>query len=911
MSKNLTRKGLALGAAFALVATAVVSTPAMAADGVVLKANTGTTLAAPVTETLTLNASLVAGLPAANIQQLKYKVVTDGSYVLKAVAKSAGTTTNNTFYTNADGRSYVGPFADANTTPTDFTDDTGYRAAGVSTSKVLTPATTPTTTAINTLALSVDALADATTATTGVAPSATTATKTATVTAWIDSNNDSVVDAGESQQVVTVSFIKYSEITATTTITSPVQGDTTATATVVFNNVNNEQLDAAEVGAGFTKGDDTALDASASKVVKTSVDWDATNGYFKYTTDTIAALVKAQAVKVQPLMKNTGVGTDATAKVGTAVTAVIATRVALTVTGASVPSITANSANASLLNSSFSVKATVKDGSTPAAAVAGAAVTATVTTNATLSATAGSVVSLAVAGSTYTAKSALPGAGSVAKLALTTDANGDVVVPLATSGYTAGQTVTVTFVTENLTGSVTSTQTAATYTATKAAFVTTTDDASVGVPVVVYDQFGGRPANDYDVRAVFATSGQSPAATTATSTNVALVGGAATLVLTDNGTGVGVNVYNVTIVKRAAGGGFGDALTGISSTTLDVHVKTAASLVAATVTSTGTQNSTTKVYAIAGPVALSLVDTAAYDNTTVLGTAPSTFTTPLGAGQNITGTVSTVASSTVVAAVVPGASVTISGAGLQFGDGVKYTVGSITVVANTSGVYTANVYSNKAGKQTLTITSGAASATTTVTFAVAAGNTGAVLTITAPDYVAAGSTFSATALLVDKYGNVVTTTGVAGTFSFSAVSPGFQVGTNPTATDADGVAKLAYFLGNNDSGTIGLTAVYDIDGSATTTTDRFTVTKTVTIGVAPVMATEKVNVGSFKGYVALYAKGYMGMKMSAIVAGKWIVVASLATDFERVVRYTGAGYDIVATIYIDGEMIDTFNVTTK
>ena len=78
-------------------------------------------------------------------------------------------------------------------------------------------------------------------------------------------------------------------------------------------------------------------------------------------------------------------------------------------------------------------------------------------------------------------------------------------------------------------------------------------------------------------------------------------------------------------------------------------------------------------------------------------------------------------------------------------------------------------------------------------------------------------------------------------------------------------------------------------------------TTSIVVGAAAVAASAtKVNVGSFKGYVALYAKGYQGKKMSAIVAGKWIVVASLATDFERVVRYTGAGYDIVTTIYIDG-----------
>jgi len=52
--------------------------------------------------------------------------------------------------------------------------------------------------------------------------------------------------------------------------------------------------------------------------------------------------------------------------------------------------------------------------------------------------------------------------------------------------------------------------------------------------------------------------------------------------------------------------------------------------------------------------------------------------------------------------------------------------------------------------------------------------------------------------------------------------------------------------------------------------------------------------------------------MSAIVAGKWIVVASLASDFERVVRFTGAGYTITTKIYIDGVMIGSeFTTVTK
>ena len=74
---------------------------------------------------------------------------------------------------------------------------------------------------------------------------------------------------------------------------------------------------------------------------------------------------------------------------------------------------------------------------------------------------------------------------------------------------------------------------------------------------------------------------------------------------------------------------------------------------------------------------------------------------------------------------------------------------------------------------------------------------------------------------------------------------------------------------------------------------------------------KKLNAGSFKGYVALYAKGYEGQKFSAKVAGKWLKVDVLPSSFERIVRFTGAGYDIKLHMYIDGELLKQMDVLTK
>jgi hypothetical protein len=890
MAKNYAGRSLALGTSFALVATAVVgvSSPAFANNLTVIPdAGTSTTFISGETFKLRLLGQY------ASTAALRWEI-------------SGIDTANETVTATVTG---------------------GQTTAGTTTVTV-TPTAVSTTAGANDLSLAV------------------TASQTASVVvrAYIESGDAAGFSATYDTSFstpVTVNFVKPADVTSSgVTFTTATEADTTVKASFRLAGINNEQLTRTDFAVSFTSGTDAALAGgdfkggatvapaiTGSEVIIVPAAWDATDG-FVATSGTLTALVKDTAVKAQVVYNDGGVlDTDGShplahadnINVGAATTSLVVARRAATITAATVVSTTANSSNESLLDSTFQVKATVKDGATDPAPVAGNVVKATITTNATLSGTAGSVVSLTANGTTYTANNTLPGAGSVATLNLTTNASGEVVVTLATSGYAAAQTVTVSFVTENLAASaVTSTQRAATYTVTRDAFVVTTDGASVSVPVVVYDQFGGRPSNEFDVRAVFDATNPNYAAqattasTSATSTNVALVGGSATLVLTDNGTGVGVNSYDVTVEKRASGGGYSGALNGVSSAVLDVHIKTAASITAGTVTSNGTQDATTKIYAISGTTALSLVDYATYDPTTVVGAAPSTFTSAL-TGVEVTGTVSTSASPTAAAVAVPGASVTLTGANLLFSTGNasgKFSVGSITVKANTSGVYSVRIYSNKAGKQTLTITSGAASATTTATFAAAANGTGASLVITAPAAVPGGSTVIATALLTDKYGNPVATTANSngdGDFSLTYTGPGLAVISSADATDADGGAKLAYFLGSNDTGTITITAKYDKNGDEDyADTGDLTVTKTITIG-----AGSKVNVGSFNGKLVVYANGYNGKKISWKVGGKW-GSAVAASDTARFSRPTPRkGVTVSVQIYVDGVLTLTKSVVTK
>ena len=175
-----------------------------------------------------------------------------------------------------------------------------------------------------------------------------------------------------------------------------------------------------------------------------------------------------------------------------------------------------------------------------------------------------------------------------------------------------------------------------------------------------------------------------------------------------------------------------------------------------------------------------------------------------------------------------------------------------------------------------------------------------------------GMPFKVSASLQDAYGNPVDT--AASRIKVTHTGPGIVYGTLPTETDAFGELSFSVLLGSNDSGDISFQVQYDQNGDGDFKDAKdLSVTKTVVINATGTVASadQKVNAGSFKGYVALYAKGYAGQRMSAKVGNDWVVVPVLASNFERVVEFTGAGYTVAVRIYIDRVLIDTITVTTK
>ena len=263
-------------------------------------------------------------------------------------------------------------------------------------------------------------------------------------------------------------------------------------------------------------------------------------------------------------------------------------------------------------------------------------------------------------------------------------------------------------------------------------------------------------------------------------------------------------------------------------------------------------------------------------------------------------------------ASLEGAVVTLSGPNnVLFTNGAVASRGSINVLTNSSGEFAVETRSTVAQEDTeITVSSLGGSATVDITFTGLGLGEATELVVNAPSNVSPAGTFQVTGALTDDFGN-----GVASeTIKVTYLGPGITFGDLPTATDADGNFRFSVLLGANDTEPITVTVSYDqnSDGDYTDAKDLVT-TKTITVGEAPV--TQKVNAGSFKGYVAVYARGYEGQRLSAKIGKDWVIVDPIVNNeganLHRTTDFTGAGVDIAVRIYIDRVLIDTINLTTK
>jgi len=263
-----------------------------------------------------------------------------------------------------------------------------------------------------------------------------------------------------------------------------------------------------------------------------------------------------------------------------------------------------------------------------------------------------------------------------------------------------------------------------------------------------------------------------------------------------------------------------------------------------------------------------------------------------------------------------GSLVVVSAPGLIFKTDAAVTTysDSINLRAGSGGAYSFSVTSLKAGTFTMTLTNGSDVTTSLLVVPTASQDAGRSISFDTTNIVP-GKTRIVTGTVYDANGNPVATTGDATITVTFAGTAGIPVGSMPTETDVNGNFQVSVLTSAQDSGTFTITAVYNKDGASTATADLVTKVQTITVGAEDSSSTpsadQKVNAGSFKGYVAVYAKGYEGQRLSAKIGNDWVVVESLASNFERVVDFTGAGYTIAVRIYIDRVLVDTITVTTK
>jgi protocatechuate 3,4-dioxygenase beta subunit len=264
---------------------------------------------------------------------------------------------------------------------------------------------------------------------------------------------------------------------------------------------------------------------------------------------------------------------------------------------------------------------------------------------------------------------------------------------------------------------------------------------------------------------------------------------------------------------------------------------------------------------------------------------------------------------------VEGRPVTISGSSdlLFVADGV-YAFGSLTAwAAGDDGAFAFNIHSNKSGTYTVTVTSGGVSKTEDIVISAPLDDAEENVTLTVTN-AEPGKTMTVSGTVTDEFGNAVAVQ--QADFSLTYTGPGFVVGSLPTSVDSTGKFEFKVLLGANDtlSGSVSVETAGD-DGADlagdTVAQQADNVTATLDLAPAAPAADTKVNAGSFKGYVAVYAKGHEGKRLSAKIGNDWVVVESLASNFERIVDFTGAGYTISVRIYIDRVLVDTIVVTTK
>ena len=877
MSKNLTRKGLAFGALVALGSSVVAGAPANAAVSALSIAPTyGTTGNTILGQDFSV---AISGTGIAGAQN-EFKLFVEG-----AVASDFASTTAVNYRKGV----------------TKLSDGSGTSAADATDGTVTTVSATDKTAVvagITTIAASY------TTVKLDLSTSAVTATRTIKVTPFVDNViADGKPTTGEvAGAPISITYYKGSEVTATTTIKTPLIGDTTNTVTALvtldkdINLAQFKDAGSSDVSVDFKANAGTA--ATASNITYSSVD-----GALKAVTTgnaNIGTIAKNVVYSAQAK-----IGGTASGSISTTTVAGSGIDVTTDYTAANFVSATTNTnvrkANANTYG--------VRTGTTTVAISTAAIKKATSSTDATKVAVgAGLPVKVVVTPLALAAGSKFTAGGKSSDVAntsfsfdTTTNADSKVVFDLTATGAAAGDNAKIEV--SLLDADAWTTTVAATYLTWEDATQTSqpvllnsvvksgTSDTSVisvkaggsfNLEFALYDNFGALYSGSTS-KYVHVTGGSV----------VKFVGGKATVSRTDS---------NVADAEVSLAYGVNTSSTYAIPTAKTVLVEAQKNVTAGFATAAavfaGTKVPGSADFAAGDArngAAISELDTADLGD----------YATVSGKLMNSEGT------------VLKGASVTVSGTGLLFVSGYEnvdnqvWAVGSISVNTDASGNYSVRVYSNKSGKQAVTVTSGSATASATPEWSAAAANTATAIAITAPTSTAPGTTAAVVVKLTDAKGNAVKTDGATGLTFTVRVSGAGTPGTINEYTNADGETRFNVVVGSGETGSFKVVVTYDAD-AALTTSAPITKEAVVTIAAAPAPAVVEPTskIGTANGRVYVNVKDGKGSVVTVKVGSKWSTKTALNNDYTFSYK-NKKGAKVSVKVYVDGDLSASKTITVK
>jgi hypothetical protein len=735
-------------------------------------------------------------------------------------------------------------------------------------------------------------------------------TTSLTVTAFMDlDGNNAITDGEVISAPTTVTFVPASLAVGSVSLQSPAIGSTTLYANVSFaGGINVRQIDTGDVKVQFT-GDQAEADVNATFV-------SAAVGYAAASTHTVAggesftvALTLDQNNNGTTSVGNDPVAEDTDTKVAGAVEADVFTVTLTTGVGISVTTVAKEENNTSPAAELFvetAGTATVRE-ETAAVTVKGFVGTNVVKPLAVKNKPV--VLTVTPSGITASDKFTVDGKqyslNQATTINTTTDKDGNWSIDLGTAGLDATDTVKVQVASVDGVAGFSGTDGIMTITVAESNYtlLDTTDSTGENLRTIkagdtvtmnykMVDQWGQAPKNGAYRVAISDLSNNRATKAADFAVSASVVDGLVSLTFTDNGTGIGYTDVRAQFGPTA----------GALSTTAGDFITTRVFVVADSAVATITLD------ALAYGTAQYVKDTTTDNRKKLLledkafGAFDANQAVPGAEAPEIDATFVVTVAGTVANAAkagLDGSVVTVSGAGLQFQVGSVYAVGTATFVADGDGDFSVGVWSQIGGTRTVTITSGGVSQTVALPYAGAAAGSEDSLTVASVASITPGSTTNVVATVKDDLGN-----GVKGITVMFSTTIGYMAQAEVT-TDANGVAVGKLVTSVADKGNTSLTV--SIPGND----DVAAVSQTVGVGQS---ADQKVNAGSFKGYVALYAKGYEGQRMSAKVGNDWVIVPAIpaaTNDLFRAVEFVGAGVEISVRIYIDRVLLATIPLLTK